>query len=43
MNFNEEKFYIVIGSDGFWDCWKNEEIYKIIKNELAVENFFQTH
>lgn len=40
---DDDKFYIIIGSDGFWDCWKNEEIYKIIQNENEVEKFYNTH
>ena len=40
---DDDEFYIIIGSDGFWDCWKNEEIYKIIKNDKEVENLHDTH
>lgn len=39
----EDKFYIIVGSDGFWDCWKNDELYKIIQNKMEVEKFFDTH
>jgi len=40
---NEDKFYILVGSDGFWDCWKNKEIFDIIKSEDKIDNLMHTH
>ena len=43
IDFPSQKFFILLASDGIWDCWKYKELEEIFRDKIKSDNFRHLH